>query len=125
MNAAGSLLLRPLAHADVLQLMLRRCSALQSVAHSCCAYCSQVVPFSQPHKHGRPHKHSLEEEMDAHIGYWGVVVQSQMASEAQGCYVLKTVHSASPSDCQCTHFTLTRVSRGEPLADQLASAWLA
>lgn len=62
--------------------------------------------------------------MNANIKFWGVVVQSQMPSEAQGCYVLKTVHSVSPTECTCTHFTLTRVSHGEPLADQLAQAWL-
>lgn len=63
--------------------------------------------------------------MKAHIGYWGVIVQSKLPSEAQGCYVLKTVHSTSPTDCQCTHFTLTRVSREQPLAEQLSAAWLA
>ena len=85
---------------------------------------AQVVPFSTPGRHGKRGRRSLEEEMNAHIDYWGVVVQSKMTSEAQGCYVLKTVHNTNPSDCQCTHFTLTRVSRGEPLADQLSAAWL-
>jgi hypothetical protein len=42
-----------------------------------------------------------------------------------GCYVLKTVRSPSACGCACVYFTLTRVTRGEPLAAQLASSWLA
>ena len=45
------------------------------------------------------------------------------STDIQGCYVLKTVLSQS-ADCQCSHYTLTRVSRGQPLAEQLAASWL-
>lgn len=48
-----------------------------------------------------------------------------MRSDAEGCYVLKTVRSrAAVSDCTCLHFSLIRVCKGEPLAAQLASSWL-
>lgn len=94
------------------------------VGEACCddEVHSQIIPFTPPGR--RQGRKNLEEEMNAHIDYWGVVVQSKITSEAQGCYVLKTVHSTSPTDCQCTHYTLTRVSRGEPLAEQLSTAWL-
>lgn len=55
--------------------------------------------------------------------YWGLVVQSKYKSSAEGCYVLKTSRSSSP-DCHCTHYSLTRVSQGKDLPQQLASAWL-
>ncbi|KAK9819793.1 hypothetical protein WJX72_002450 [[Myrmecia] bisecta] len=58
------------------------------------------------------------------IDFWGVVVQSKLRSSAEGCYVLKTVRSVDPVGCQCTHYSLTRVCRGEPIAAQLSSAWL-
>ena len=45
------------------------------------------------------------------------------STDVQGCYVLKTVQSQS-ADCQCSHYTLTRVSKGQPLAEQLTASWL-
>ena len=73
------------------------------------------------------------------VAYYGVVVLSGGQGEKwaggggpvgstsadAGCYVLKTVRSPSACGCACVYFTLTRVVRGEPLASQLASSWLA
>ena len=59
------------------------------------------------------------------VDYWGLVVQSKEKSDAEGCYVLKTMRSADHAGCQCTHYSLTRVCKGgQPLAAQLSSAWL-
>ena len=59
------------------------------------------------------------------VDYWGLVVQSKAKSDAEGCYVLKTMRSADHAGCQCTHYSLTRVCKGgQPLAAQLSSAWL-
>lgn len=57
--------------------------------------------------------------------YWGLVVQGNTASEADGCYVLKTSQSGGGAGgCSCTHFSLTRVCVGAPLYTQLRDAWL-
>lgn len=57
--------------------------------------------------------------------YWGLVVQGNTASEADGCYVLKTSQSGGGAGgCGCTHFSLTRVCVGAPLYTQLRDAWL-
>ncbi|KAK9838771.1 hypothetical protein WJX74_003047 [Apatococcus lobatus] len=56
---------------------------------------------------------------------WGLVVQSRYHSGAEGCYVLRTTRNSNPtSDCQCTHYSLTRVCQGEALGTQLGAAWL-
>lgn len=52
-------------------------------------------------------------------------MQARARSDAEGCYVLKTVRSrAAASDCTCLHYSLIRVCKGEPLAAQLAASWL-
>ncbi|KAK9842402.1 hypothetical protein WJX84_007421 [Apatococcus fuscideae] len=57
---------------------------------------------------------------------WGLVVQSKFHSGAEGCYVLRTTRNSNPTaDCQCTHYSLTRVCQGEALGTQLGAAWLA
>lgn len=88
----------------------------------------QVVPFSRTHA---AHAHSAQNfnipqaDCGPSVRFWGVVIQTKThLSEVEGCYVLKTVQSGNPSGCHCTHYTLTRVCRGEPLAAQLASSWL-
>lgn len=60
--------------------------------------------------------------------YWGLVVQSapgRRATGAEGCYLLKAVRSASAAGgCSCTHFSLTRVCRGDHLEHQFVQSWL-
>ncbi len=59
------------------------------------------------------------------IEYWGVVVQTQEGSAADGCYVLKTVQNRDPAvDCTCVHYSLVNVCKGEPYSAQMASSWL-
>ncbi|KXZ42143.1 hypothetical protein GPECTOR_196g335 [Gonium pectorale] len=64
-----------------------------------------------------------------HTDYYGLVVQSNCPSDADGCWVLKVTRSepggAAAHMCSCMHFTLTRVCQGQPLAAQLRDAWLA
>jgi hypothetical protein len=64
----------------------------------------------------------------AHTSYYGLVVQAAQHSQVQGCYLLKAVRTthAEPSGggCHCTHYTLTRVCQGQPLAQQLMRSWL-
>lgn len=44
----------------------------------------------------------------------------------EACYLLKTTHTAAPSlGCACSHYVLTRVSKGPALSDQLVQSWLA
>jgi hypothetical protein len=57
--------------------------------------------------------------------YWGVVVQTQEGSAADGCYVLKTVQNRDRAvDCTCVHYSLVSVCKGEPFSAQMASSWL-
>ncbi|GFR50661.1 hypothetical protein Agub_g12910 [Astrephomene gubernaculifera] len=62
--------------------------------------------------------------------YFGLVVQGSCRSDADGCWVLKTtsagdgVEAAAAGLCTCTHFSLTRVCKGQPLYEQLRDAWL-
>lgn len=59
------------------------------------------------------------------IEYWGVVVQTEEGSAADGCYVLKTVQNRDPAvDCTCVHYSLVSVCKGEPYSAQMASSWL-
>ena len=57
------------------------------------------------------------------VEYWGVVIQSRWSSEADGCYVLKTIRSAV-EDCTCVHYSLVNVCQGEPYSAQMAARWL-
>ena len=75
---------------------------------------NQILPFSRQHPDPLPatdrtrsgaHTHDSEQTMD----HWGLVVQSKYTSEAEGCYVLKTVRNTNPVGCQCTHYSLTRL----------------
>lgn len=56
-------------------------------------------------------------------GYWGVVIQSKNRSEADGAYLLKAVRSVA-NNCSCTHFTLTKVCRGENPERNFINSWL-
>jgi hypothetical protein len=69
---------------------------------------------------------ALPPSQDGGGHYWGVVVQSRDgATGAEGCYLLKTVRAEDPvSGCACTHFSLTRVCRGENLEAQFVRSWL-
>ena len=75
---------------------------------------NQILPFSRQHPDPLPatgrtrsggHTRDSEQTMD----HWGLVVQSKYPSEAEGCYVLKTVRNTNPVGCQCTHYSLTRL----------------
>ena len=75
---------------------------------------NQILPFTRQHAeplsasgrtHSGAHQHDREQTMD----HWGLVVQSKYASEAEGCFVLKTVRNTNPVGCQCTHYSLTRL----------------
>jgi hypothetical protein len=85
----------------------------------------QAVPFSGgAASYASQQTFHVPQGCSSNVRFWGVVVQTRSRpSEVDGCYVLKTVHSGS-SNCHCTHYTLTRVCRGEPLAAQLAASWL-
>ncbi|MEW5301077.1 MAG: hypothetical protein WDW38_009351 [Sanguina aurantia] len=83
-----------------------------------------------PHAHPSPASSVGDTEQ-----YFGLVVQGRGSSQpllgmldpasvsADGCYVLKT-SSVGQDGCRCTHFTLTRVCQGHPLAEQLRDSWL-
>lgn len=78
---------------------------------------NQILPFSRQHPDPLPgtrssaHARNSEQTMD----YWGLVVQSKYTSEAEGCYVLKTVRNTNPVGCQCTHYSLTRLCSRNPI----------
>ena len=55
------------------------------------------------------------------VDFWGVVVQSRYRSDAEGAYFLKTVRNANPVECQCTHYSLMRIGRGD---SKQAVSWL-
>lgn len=74
-----------------------------------------------PEPEGRMRAGGIEEGQVQRL--WGVVVQSREHGHMEGCYVLKTSHSTS-ADCQCTHYSLTRICEGTPLEQQLMQAWL-
>jgi hypothetical protein len=63
-------------------------------------------------------------------GYWGVVVQSKHHTGAEGCYLLRAVRQVCPpvaSDdhgCTCTHYSLTKVCKGEHMERQFIDSWL-
>ena len=76
---------------------------------------------------GHAHAASASESASSgmQVEYWGVVVQAQRRSEAEGCYVLKTVRSRTPGgDCTCVHYSLVSVCKDEPYASQVAASWL-
>lgn len=58
------------------------------------------------------------------VDFWGVVVQSRYRSGAEGAYVLKTVRNANPVGCQCTHYSLMRISKGDDHKSKQAVSWL-
>ena len=82
---------------------------------------NQILPFSRQHSAPLPatgrtpsgaHQHTQDQTLD----YWGLVVQSKYTSEAEGCYVLKTVRNTNPVGCQCTHYSLTQLCKNKPSA---------
>lgn len=77
---------------------------------------NQILPFSRQHPDPIPGTSSgARAHVDEHtMDYWGLVVQSKYTSEAEGCYVLKTVRSTNPVGCQCTHYSLTRLCSRNP-----------
>lgn len=67
-------------------------------------------------------------QCDGSTAYYGLVVQCRATSRLTGCYLLKTVratHGSAGEGCHCTHFALTKVCQGQPLAQQLMQSWLA
>lgn len=63
------------------------------------------------HQQGRP-------------AFYGVVVQGPRSDTPDGCYLLKTTHAASAAlGCACSHYSLTRVSKGPALHEQLTRSW--
>jgi hypothetical protein len=64
-------------------------------------------------------------------GYWGVVVQSKHHTGAEGCYLLRAVRQVCPPvasedlhGCSCTHYSLTKVCKGEHMERQFIESWL-
>eukprot|EP00192_Tetraselmis_astigmatica_P020629 CAMPEP_0117677096 /NCGR_PEP_ID=MMETSP0804-20121206/16559_1 /TAXON_ID=1074897 /ORGANISM="Tetraselmis astigmatica, Strain CCMP880" /LENGTH=281 /DNA_ID=CAMNT_0005486349 /DNA_START=240 /DNA_END=1082 /DNA_ORIENTATION=- len=53
--------------------------------------------------------------------YWGMVIQSPDGGPS-GCFLLKTTQNVG-AGCSCTHFSLTRICQGVPLAQQFVDAW--
>jgi hypothetical protein len=89
------------------------------------------LPFTNavsPQARSAAHAHAAGSHRDGagmDVEHWGVVVQTKWRSQADGCYVLKTVRSATPGgDCTCVHFSLVNVCKGEPYAVQMAASWL-
>lgn len=87
---------------------------------------NQIVPFSRQqhsqtnwdqHHHGSDSGEQL-------VDFWGLVVQSKVRSDAEGAYVLKTVRNSNPVGCQCTHYSLMRVCKGDLVKTHMSSAWL-
>ena len=91
------------------------------------------------HSSGQPSQrssggHAHAERSSLSTAYYGLVVQSAQPCDTDGCFVLKlesarTASSAAADtgalgSCRCTHYTLTRVCHGQPLAQQLRDAWL-
>lgn len=70
----------------------------------------------------------LEVDSDDNLDnqFWGLVVKSSLFPKMQGCFLLRTTRSSSSDhcSCQCTHYSLTRVSAGVPLVHQFDAAWL-
>ncbi|PNH11281.1 hypothetical protein TSOC_001873 [Tetrabaena socialis] len=90
-------------------------------------------PHPHQHQHHKPGGGRGAGGSSAATRYFGLVVQGSSTSDTDGCWVLKTSSSdggaggggGGPSGgCTCTHFTLTRVCLGQPLAAQLRDAWL-
>ena len=84
---------------------------------------------SREQQHAHHTAQSTNREQDPVTGqeieYWGVVVQTEEGSAADGCYVLKTVQNRDPAvDCTCVHYSLVSVCKGEPYSAQMASSWL-
>ncbi len=91
---------------------------------------NQILPFSRQ-QHSQTnwdqqkaslHQHSDSEEQL--VDFWGLIVQSKLRSDAEGAYVLKTVRNSNPVGCQCTHYSLMRVCKGDLVKTHLSSAWL-
>lgn len=59
------------------------------------------------------------------VAFWGLVVQSHLPSQLNGCYLLKTVRNVDPIGCTCTHFSVNRICNSTPLSDQFLTFWLA
>lgn len=75
---------------------------------------NQILPFSRQHSvslptTGRTFSGAHHDNQEQSLDYWGLIVQSKHNSEAEGCYVLKTVRNSNPVGCQCTHYSLTRL----------------
>ncbi len=91
------------------------------------------VAAGQPPLHGGAGS-SAAEGSSLRTAYYGLVVQSTQPCDTDGCFVLKLESAraasgasggaGSPGSCRCTHYTLTRVCHGQPLAQQLRDAWL-
>ena len=86
---------------------------------------NQILPFSRQHSASLPatsrtasgaHHHDQEQTLD----YWGLIVQTKYTSEAEGCYVHKTVRNTNPVGCQCTHYSLTRLCKSGPATSKAA-----
>ena len=80
---------------------------------------NQILPFSKQHadplpQTGRTHSGAHQHDNEQTLDHWGLVVQSKYTSEAEGCYVLKTVRNTNPVGCQCTHYSLTKLSNNNP-----------
>lgn len=91
---------------------------------------NQILPFSKQqhsqtnwdqHKN-QQHRHTDSEEQL--VDFWGLIVQSKVMSDAEGAYVLKTVRNSNPVGCQCTHYSLMRVCKGDLVKTHMSSAWL-
>ncbi len=91
---------------------------------------NQILPFSRQqhsqtnwdqHKN-QQHRHTDSDEQL--VDFWGLIVQSKVRSDAEGAYVLKTVRNSNPVGCQCTHYSLMRVCKGDLVKTHMSSAWL-
>lgn len=84
---------------------------------------ARLAAAKQPPSMGISFSHGCSAEQT--VQYCGLVVQSRVASSVEGTYVLKTVRNVDYAvGCHCTHYSLTRVSRGEALHRQLQGSWL-
>ena len=133
------------AHESLNQSRLKHCSMLlrNGIAEGilagkvgdCCDgdVQAEVLPFnrlqhSQTSWESQQHDYRSNGQFNLDDGqlvdFWGVVVQSQYRSGAEGAYVLKTVRNANPVGCQCTHYSLMRISKGNDHKSRQAVSWL-
>jgi hypothetical protein len=114
------------------------------VAHGSAGSCCEEAPAGHPnpdHHHDPVHHTAqaaakrlidspdprLDQALAAQHGlevrYFGLVSQSRVDAQSDGCYLIKTVQQRDTAACQCMHYSLIRVAQGSTLAEQAMRFW--